>query len=189
MPGNERPVAVTYAEAVKHVHVVGPTGVGKSVLLANMLKQDIDNGYGAIVIESKGDLFHKALDYIPHHRMNDVIVMDVNDRNYPVGFNIMQQGNPHAVVDEIQELFEHLYSDARGVYVREILYHGLHTIASDPSLTFVDLVPLLTPMTTDEIKWADELKRSLTDRELRHFWQRYDNKNQKDADRFAQSGS
>lgn len=186
MPGNERVVAMSYSDACKHVHVLGPTGVGKTVLLANMIKSDMEAGHGVIVIESKGDLFRKALGYVPPERHDDVIVLDVNDRESPVGFNIMQQGDSRTVVDEIMALFEHLYSDARGVWVREILYHSLNTLATDPAMTFVDLVPLLSPMTTDEIRWADDLKRSLKDSELRHFWQRYDNKNQKDADRFAQ---
>jgi hypothetical protein len=75
----------------------GPTRVGKTVLLGNMIKQDMDAGHGVILIDAKGrtagdSLFSTALDYVPRHRIEDVIVMDVGDPGRPVGLNIMSQG-------------------------------------------------------------------------------------------------
>ena len=69
------------------MHVVGPTGVGKTALLANMMRQDMAS-HGIVLMENKGDLFHTALDYVPHDRMKDVVVLNVNDTQYPVGFNL-----------------------------------------------------------------------------------------------------
>lgn len=184
-PGAERPVAIGYVDALKHVHVSGPTGSGKTVLLANMLKQDIENGYGVVLIESKGDLFQSALDYIPPSRIQDTIVLDVNDTKRPVGFNLLRQGDPRVVIDEIQMLFEHMY-EAKSVWTREVLYHGLRTLASDPNLTFVDLAPLLVPTTAEDGEWRDELIRNLRDPELRSFWQRLDNQPRTAQDRITQ---
>lgn len=185
-PGNERPVAIAHLDALKHIHVIGPTGVGKTTLLANMLEQSVAQGYGLVLIESKGDLFHQALDYIHRERIKDVIVLDVNDAAMPVGFNIMGEGNKRAVVDEITQLFSHLYSDARGVWTREVLYHGLHTLQTRDGLTFVDLAPLLSPMTDEESAWRDDLIRSLQDGELRNFWQRFENQPRAAQDRITQ---
>ena len=75
-PGQERPIAMDYRAALTHVHVAAPTGSGKSVLLANMAKQDMEHGYGVIVIETKGgeqSLFNRVIDYVPPDRINDVI--------------------------------------------------------------------------------------------------------------------
>jgi len=185
-PGNERHVAIGFEDARKHVHVLGPSGVGKSTLLANMMKQDMEAGYGVILIENKGDLFEAALNYVPKSRLNDVIVLDVNDRKTPVGFNVLQQGDPLVVVDELVALFERLYKGASSVWTREVLYHALRTLAMDPSLTFVDLAALLVPMSKDEIDWSDKLIRSLKDRELRNFWQRFHNQPRAAQDRITQ---
>ncbi len=173
MPGHERAIAMSYDNARKHVHVAGPTGVGKTVLLANMIKQDMQQGHGVVLIERKGDLFHAALDYVPPQRINDVIVLDVNDTSRPVGFNILRQGNPANAVDELTGLFEHMYSDTRSVWTRQVLYHGLRTIAEHPELTFIDLSPLLVPMSPEESAWRDDIIRGVKDRELRNFWQRF----------------
>lgn len=186
MPGSERPIAVTYEEARKHVHVAGPTGVGKTVLLSNMMKQDIEQGYGVVLIENKGDLFHAAMNFIPKERMKDVVVLDVNDVHRPVGFNILNQGNPRVIVDELVLLFDQLYRNSAGVWTRSILYHGLRTLILHPELTFIDLGPLLVPMSTEESDWRDELLRSAKDRELRNFWQRFINQPRSAQDRVTQ---
>jgi hypothetical protein len=40
-PGRERPLALTPVDSLRHVHVLGPTGVGKSTALANLVMQDM----------------------------------------------------------------------------------------------------------------------------------------------------
>lgn len=191
-PGHERPVALGYDHAVQHMYVGGATGTGKSTLMANSFAQDVANGYGGIVIDasnsdSNESLFSRALSYVPRERLDDVIVVDVNrTRANPVGFNVLDQGNPRMVVDQITDLFGHLYQDTKGVWTRELLFHGLYTLAEKPGMTFTDLTSLLTPRTPDEIAWADELVRSVTDPELLQFWQRWSNFNQSERDRYSQ---
>ena len=183
-PGNERLIAINYDEALKHTHVAGPTGSGKTVLLANMMKQDMVNGYGVVLIEAKGDLFRAALDYIPPGRLSEAIILDVSDTQRPVGFNIMQQGDPRVVIDELASLFEQMY-ETKSVWTREVLYHGLRTLAQDPKYTFVDLATLLVPMSQEDTNWCDVLTRNLHDKELRNFWQRFENESRPSQDRIV----
>jgi hypothetical protein len=188
-PGAERPLALTPADSCKHLHVCGPTGTGKTVLLANLVAQDVAAGYGVIVIEGKGGdegLFARCLKRVPKSRLDDAIILDVTDTDYPVAFNVLSQGSPRVVVEELCALFEYLYRDTRGVWTREVLYHGLSTLITRPESTFVDLAPLLVPMNPSEEAWRDDLIRSLTDRELRNFWQRFGNQPRATQDRIAQ---
>ncbi|MFD6072778.1 type IV secretory system conjugative DNA transfer family protein [Amycolatopsis lurida] len=184
-PGAERPVAVSYGEATKHVHILGPTGTGKTTLLANMVATDMRQGYGVIVLESKGDLFHLAMRAVPRRRIKDVIVLDVNDTEYPVGFNILNSSTSHSAVDELSALITSIYSDNRGIYAPMLLYYGLHALAETPGCTFIDLPTLLTPQSPEEAAWRDQVVRDVTSRDVRLFWQRYLNDSRKDQDRMA----
>lgn len=40
---------------LRHTHIVGATGAGKTVLIENLLYQDLSRGYGALIIDPKGD--------------------------------------------------------------------------------------------------------------------------------------
>lgn len=191
-PGAERPIALDYDHAVLHLFCGGSTGQGKSTLMANSFAQDVANGYGGIVIDasnsdSNESLFTRALNYVPHDRLDDVIVLDVDRSRYsPVGFNILDQGNPRIVVDQITDLFSHLYQDTKGVWTRELLFHGLYTLSERPGCAFTDLSTLVAPRTPDEIAWADQVKRGVKDGELKLFWQRWENFTQSDRDRYSQ---
>lgn len=191
-PGHERPIAISHEHAVQHVYYGGSTGTGKSTAMGNNFAQVVADGCGGIIIDasnsdSNESLFSRGMSYIPPDRLNDVIVVDVNrSRNNPVGFNVLDQGHPRMVVDQITDLFGHLYQDTRGVWTKQLLFHGLYTLAERPGMTFVDLVPLLTPMTADEVTWADEVKRGVKDPELKQFWQRWENFNQSERDRYSQ---
>src|SRR5581483_9520747 len=122
------------ADACKHLQIVGPTGVGKTVLAGNLVRQAIEDDAGVIVMERKGDLFHMALDAVPENRLDDVIVMVVGDTR-PAGFNLLREGNPRIAVEELCQLFEYLYPDMRrGIWARAALHRGLSTLITRPGM-------------------------------------------------------
>lgn len=178
-PGGERPLALTPLESAQHLQVVGPTGSGKTALLANLITQDMHAGRPVVLIESKGDLFTAALERVPKKRINDVVLLDVTDTDNPVGFNILQ-GNPYAVAADIQRLFDHLYpQDARGVRVRQGFYHLILTLmmstGADGPMTFADIGALSTPR-ADQTEFADNLIRGVSHiEELASWWQEISN--------------
>jgi hypothetical protein len=150
--GQERSLAVSVKNRSRHVHVVGQTGSGKTTLLLNLIVQDIESGSGVVVIDPKsdpeGNLFSRVLNSIPKSRLDDVIVVDVNDVEYPVGFNVLQ-GNPSVVTSNIQSFFEHLYpEDARMVNVRKSFFHVLMTLMTTTGvpgpLTLADIEAVCT---------------------------------------------
>src|SRR6266540_1038463 len=100
-PGAERPLALSLEHSRQHAHVVGPTDSGKTTLLCNMFAQDAAQGSGLVLIESKGDLFYRALDAIPRERGDQVVVLDVTDTAYPVAMNVLAQGRPRVVVEQL----------------------------------------------------------------------------------------
>lgn len=46
---------ITDEERLRHTHIVGATGSGKTVLLENLIYEDIARGYGCLIIDPKGD--------------------------------------------------------------------------------------------------------------------------------------
>src|SRR5205823_437006 len=88
-PGAERLLAITPDDLTRHMWVGGVTGTGKSTFLQNLAFQVMDQGYGCLVLEPKGDLIADILNTIPEHRRDDVIVFDPSDTAFPVGFNIL----------------------------------------------------------------------------------------------------
>ena len=66
---SERPPDRTFglrpADALKHLLVVGPTGVGKSTFLYWLALSAIRQGHGILLLDPKGDLVRALLAAIP----------------------------------------------------------------------------------------------------------------------------
>jgi len=132
-------------EQLKHCHVLGPTGVGKSTLLAHLALADIRAGRGLVVIEPKGALVDDILARIPENRRDDVVVLDPADLIAPVGLNPLAGGHgrrPEVVVDALLAVFHQLWADAWGPRTQDILHAALLTLArrSDASLVMLPLL-------------------------------------------------
>ncbi|TDO30686.1 type IV secretion system coupling TraD/TrwB family protein [Kribbella sp. VKM Ac-2527] len=145
-PGAERPVALSVTESMKHLHVIGPTGSGKSSLLCGLVAQDMAAGHGVLVIEPSGDLISEVLDRVPVHRIKDVVILDPADETRPVGFNVLAGAEtaPELVVDQVVGIFHDLYRTSWGPRTDDILRSALLTLVSEPGATLVDLPLLLT---------------------------------------------
>jgi len=142
VPGAERPLALTPRDMLKHVHIMGPTGVGKSTLLENLAIQIIESDHGLTVVEPKGDLIEGILNRIPRERINDVVLLDPTD-THPVALNALADSNPERITSQIVGLFKKIYSDAWGPRLDYILRYAVMT-AAIRRLTLCDIVPLFT---------------------------------------------
>jgi hypothetical protein len=93
-PGSTQAIRLSREDRTRHVYAVGPTGVGKSTLLANLVIQDMQSGDGLALIDPKGDLVvSDVLTRVPEHRRDDVIVVDLSDTARPIGLNVLRTGN------------------------------------------------------------------------------------------------
>lgn len=144
-PGAERPLALSVTDSLRHCHVIGPTGVGKSTLLTGLIAQDMADGRGVIVIDPKGDLASDVLDRVPAHRVDDVIVLDPSDAR-PVGFNLLQgdRATSELLVDQVVGVLHSLFAASWGPRTDDILRAGLLTLVTEPGMTLCELPLLLT---------------------------------------------
>ena len=146
--GSGRAVALNGSDALRHAHVLGPTGVGKSTLLLNLIVRDLEDGRGLVVVEPKGDLIAEVLARIPERRIEDVVLVDPTDRQV-VGLNPLATVglSPDLVADQLLAVFHDLYAASWGPRTQDILHSSLLTLASQEGSTLVELPLLLTDPT------------------------------------------
>lgn len=188
MSGQRRVVAMSYDSAVRHSYVLGATGMGKTTMLANMMAQDMAHGYGVIVIEAKDDLFQLVLERIPDDRLDDVIILDVNDTTHPVGFNIFDQGDNRTAIDELSILIGTMYRDtSQSLTAPQMLYHLTHALAEVPGTTLMDLPVLMRPAPSNTAEWAwrDHIARQVTDPQIAAYVRAFVNADPREQDRQA----
>jgi hypothetical protein len=149
-PSAERPLGLSSADALQHLHVIGPTGTGKTTLLLHLICQDMAAGRSVVVIEPRGDLIADVLARVPDHRVDDVVVIDPTDPA-PVGINpLATPGVPAELrVDHILAVFKRLWADNWGPRTQDILTSGLLTLAATPGMSLAAL-PIL--FTNDEFR-------------------------------------
>jgi len=143
-PSTRRPVALDVRDGLMHTHVLGPTGVGKSTLLARIALDTIEAGHGLVLIEPKGDLVADILARIPRKRAHDVVVLDPTDHEAPVGLNPLSGGAPELVSDQVMAVLRGLYGDALGPRSADVIHAALLTLARTDDATLVALPTLLT---------------------------------------------
>ncbi|MGH6634324.1 MAG: type IV secretory system conjugative DNA transfer family protein, partial [Sphingopyxis sp.] len=171
-PGDERRLVLSARDALQHLHVMGPTGVGKSTLLTNLIIDDIMNNRGVVVIDPKGDLIEDVLGRVPDDRRDDVVVLDPADAMRPVGLNALQGGDrsPELIADQVLAVFHGLYRDNWGPRTQDILHASLLTLAGRPGMTLCALPVLLS-----NERFRSRVVREVEDRiALRPFWHWYD---------------
>jgi hypothetical protein len=149
-PGDVRPLALDEQARLRHLHVLGPTGTGKSTLLVNMAVQDMTAGRGLVLLDPKGDLVEAVLERVPDHRRNDVVVLDPADSERPIGLNPLRaidNNHTEVVVENLVGLFKSLYRDSWGPRLDDILRAALLTLAGSGQATLTEVPLILTDPT------------------------------------------
>ena len=164
------PVALAVADARYHLHLLGPTGVGKSTLVARLALSDLAAGRGAVVIDPKGDLIEEILERIPAGLEERVDVLDPLDPS-PPGLNVLEGRDHDLVVDQLVGIFRRVYERFWGPRTDDILRAALLTLlAAGGHATLADVPRLLT----DE-RWREQLLLEFEDPVgLEPFWEWYD---------------
>jgi hypothetical protein len=97
------------ADRRRHFYIIGQTGVGKSNLLSEMIRQDIEQGRGVAVIDPHGELIEATLTNIPKQRIEDVILFEPFDLERPIGLNMLEYDTPEQKDFAVQEMIAIFY--------------------------------------------------------------------------------
>lgn len=156
------------ADRRRHMYVIGKTGTGKSTLLANMAINDLKNNEGLCVIDPHGDLVETLLNYIPSHRINDVIYFDPADPERTVQINLFEGKNiehRELIASGIISVFQKLYGYSWGPRLEYILRNALLTLLKSDDSRMSDILDLLV-----NPKFRAKYVEKLDDPILKSYW-------------------
>lgn len=170
-------IGLTKSERERHMFIVGGTGSGKTTMLKYQIIQDIQNGKNVAVIDPHGDLAEEILSYIPKERTEDVIYLNPDDLDNPIGVNLLElpdnlKGNDllrekdritESVISVMRKIFSE--DDSGGHRIEYILRNTIQTALTLEKPTLFTIFRLL-----NDGKFAKEAIKNLEDEDLKTFW-------------------
>jgi len=163
-------VRLSAEQRTRHMHIIGSSGTGKSTLLFNLIKQDIENGEGVAVLDPHGDLIDRICGIIPQERIDDVVLVDPSDAEYSIGFNILSAHSElekTLLASDLIAVFQRL-SSTWGDQMNSVLQNAiLAFLESDRRGTIADLRRFLI-----EPAFRNDFLKSVKDSEVVYYWQK-----------------
>ncbi len=124
----------------RHIYIIGQTGTGKSVLLKNMIIQDIEAGKGVCFIDPHGSDLQDILSRIPASRVEDVIYFNPGDTARPMGLNMLEYDPMYPeqktfIVNELLGIFNKLFDmkTAGGPMFEQYFRNSVMLVMEDPA--------------------------------------------------------
>ena len=166
--GVETKVMLNDEMRLRHTHIIGATGVGKSTLIANMMIEDMNAGNGCALFDPHGDIVEDILLRIPEHRKNDVIIIDPSDENYSVGFNLLgatTDAEKIVLSSDLVSSFKR-HATAWGDNMSAVLSNAINTfLESSRDGTLIELKRFLL-----EDAFRNEFLTSVEDPSIHYYW-------------------
>jgi hypothetical protein len=155
-------------DRTRHMYVIGKSGVGKSTLLENMAIQDIQRGEGVAVLDPHGSFADKMLEYVPEHRIKDVVYFAPFDTENPISFNVLEDvgaDRRHLVVSGLMSTFKKIWVDAWSARMEYILTNTLLALLEFPGATLLDVNRMLSNK-----GFRKKVVDNITDAAVKAFW-------------------
>jgi len=166
------PFGIRPDDRFRHLHIIGQTGTGKSHLLKQLFLQDAHAGNGCAFIDPHGVEAVELLDYIPLHRMRDVVYFNATDRTHPLGFNLLgnvPRDDRDRVAQEVVGTFRYLWADTWGrgrmQYIFRNTVAALLDFPKSPGATLLGVARMYS-----DRDYRDRVIRHIRNPSVRHFW-------------------
>ncbi|PIR84900.1 hypothetical protein COU16_00055 [Candidatus Kaiserbacteria bacterium CG10_big_fil_rev_8_21_14_0_10_47_16] len=166
--GQHVPFGIKAKDRQRHVYVIGKTGMGKSTMLENMAVQDIQNGEGLAFIDPHGATAEKLLDFIPEHRVQDVLYFAPFDTDYPVAFNVMEDvgaDKRHLVASGLMSVFKKIFVDQWSARMEYILQNTILALLEYPDSTLLGVNRMLS-----DKEYRKLVIDNISDPSVKSFW-------------------
>lgn len=167
--GQQKSVAIRPNDRLRHVALLGKTGMGKTTLLRHLLESDLKMGKGLCLIDPHGDLVEELLHVIPTHRTNDTILFDAADALHPLAFNLLDCPRPEQkplVVSGILVAFKKIFGEFWGPRLEYVFRNALLALIDCPNTTLLSVQRFLI----DSV-YRKAVLSYCTDASVRDFWE------------------
>ncbi|OGY46272.1 MAG: hypothetical protein A2663_00200 [Candidatus Buchananbacteria bacterium RIFCSPHIGHO2_01_FULL_46_12] len=152
----------------RHMYLIGKTGMGKSTAMENMIIQDIINGEGVALVDPHGDFAEKILDYIPSHRINDVVYFNPADFEFPIAFNVIESNSlehKHLIASGLIGVFKKLWADSWGPRLEYLLRNAILALLDYPGSTLLGVMRILV-----DKSYRNKVIAKIQDPVVKAFW-------------------
>lgn len=165
---NDRVFGIRLRDRRSHIAVIGKTGTGKSVLLQNIVRQDIEAGWGVALLDPHGDLVRAVMSQASENQPTNILLFDATDPLLPYRFN------PFAGVSEkhralaaagLVDVFKKLWADDWGPRLEHLLRNVVFTLLERPGSSLADIPPLIADRT-----FRSQVVADINDPVVRDFW-------------------
>lgn len=171
--GNKQIIKIKDDDRLRHMYIIGKTGVGKTTMLETMVQDDIENGKGLGVIDPHGELIEHTLMMIPKERAEDVVLFDPGDMARPLGLNLLEwktREERDFLVQEAVSIFYKLFDPTRQGFIGPQFEHWMRnaalTLMDQPSGgTLIEIPRLFT-----DKAFEDECVKNIKDDTVKRFW-------------------
>ncbi len=152
----------------RHLYVVGKSGSGKSKMLELLIKEDLDAGKGVGVLDPHGDLVDSVMEYVPKHRIKDVIYFDPADVNFPISFNPMEsvdEAFKMQVTIGFLQIFKKLFGSNWTDRLEHVLRYTVLALLDSPNTTVLSILKMLT-----DKNYRQSVVSRIKDNVVKNFW-------------------
>jgi hypothetical protein len=130
--GRSRLIGYAEQDRLRHMYMIGKTGVGKSTVFQNMCLQDIRAGRGVCFVDPHGESIEWLLSRIPDNRLQDVVLFDPSDGAYPFALNLLEARSEFEkdfLVNECIQIFYKLFDPKKTGIIGPQFEHWLRNAA------------------------------------------------------------
>ena len=166
--GEKKRFGIRDEDRLRHMYIIGKTGMGKTELLKNMIVQDILNGEGVGFVDPHGDAAEELLNFIPEERKKDVIYFNPGDVDFPIAFNIMENVNKdqrHLIASGLMGVFKKIWPDVWSARMEYILNNTILSLLEIEGSTLLGINRLLS-----DAVFRESIVNQLKDPVVKAFW-------------------
>lgn len=167
--GHREKFGIKTVDRRRHIYIIGKTGMGKSVLLENMIHSDVNTGKGMAVIDPHGDLADAVIDFVPANRTNDVVILDPSDVSHPFAFNMLEytedENKRNLMASGLLGVFKKMYAESWGPRLEHILRNCLLALVEFPNTSMLGIMRILV-----DDEYRKKVVSNVQNPMIRSFW-------------------
>ncbi|MCK0104262.1 type IV secretion system DNA-binding domain-containing protein [Pseudohalocynthiibacter sp. F2068] len=165
-----RSFGIRLKDRSQHIYILGQTGTGKSTLLSNLMRQDLQHGHGFCLIDPHGDLAKQITEQSDAYPTRDTIIWNTADPACPYGYNPMTRVSKKfrpLLASGLIDTLKKQWADAWGARMEHLLRYSILALLEQPKTDVRDIMRMFL-----ESSFRREVLTQVTDEQVCLFWQK-----------------